>query len=177
LGGSKGGLMMKIRNTFIIFLVSGFWHGANWTFIIWGGLNALYFMPLLITDKNRQNLEVVAMGKWFPSFKEIFQILITFSLTCFAWIFFRAASVSQAISYIGKIFNKTILSIPPHFPYKVLSLVGIMLLIEWINRNRFHGLEIKRFNPWLRRILYVVIMYIILRYANFGNNEFIYFQF
>jgi D-alanyl-lipoteichoic acid acyltransferase DltB (MBOAT superfamily) len=177
LGGSKGGLMMKIRNTFIIFLVSGFWHGANWTFIIWGGLNALYFMPLLITDKNRQNLEVVAMGKWFPSFKETFQILITFSLTCFAWIFFRAASVSQAISYIGKIFNKTILLIPPHFPYKVLSLVGIMLLIEWINRNRFHGLEIKRFNPWLRRILYVVIMYIILRYANFGNNEFIYFQF
>ncbi|WP_344828059.1 MBOAT family O-acyltransferase [Chryseobacterium ginsenosidimutans] len=177
LGGSKGGLMMKIRNTFIIFLVSGFWHGANWTFIIWGGLNALYFMPLLITDKNRQNLEVVAMGKLIPSFKEIFQILITFSLTCFAWIFFRAASVSQAISYIGKICNKTILSIPPHLPYKILSLVGIMLLIEWINRNMFHGLEIKRFNPWLRRILYLVIIYIILRYANFGNNEFIYFQF
>lgn len=177
LGGSKGGLIMKIRNTFIIFLVSGFWHGANWTFIIWGGLNALYFMPLLITDKNRQNLEVVAMGKLIPSFKEIFQILLTFSLTCFAWIFFRAASVSQAISYIGKICNKTILSIPPHLPYKVLSLVGIMLLIEWINRNMFHGLEIKRFNPWLRRILYLVIIYIILRYANFGNNEFIYFQF
>jgi D-alanyl-lipoteichoic acid acyltransferase DltB (MBOAT superfamily) len=177
LGGSKGGLIMKIRNTFIIFLVSGFWHGANWTFIIWGGLNALYFMPLLITDKNRQNLEVVAMGKLIPSFKEIFQILLTFSLTCFAWIFFRAASVSQAISYIGKICNKTILSIPPHLPYKVLSLVGIMLLIEWINRNMFHGLEIKRFNPWLRRVLYLVIIYIILRYANFGNNEFIYFQF
>jgi D-alanyl-lipoteichoic acid acyltransferase DltB (MBOAT superfamily) len=177
LGGSKGGLIMKIRNTFIIFLVSGFWHGANWTFIIWGGLNALYFMPLLITDKNRQNLEVVAMGKLIPSFKEIFQILLTFLLTCFAWIFFRAASVSQAISYIGKICNKTILSIPPHLPYKVLSLVGIMLLIEWINRNMFHGLEIKRFNPWLRRVLYLVIIYIILRYANFGNNEFIYFQF
>ncbi len=177
LGGSKGGLMMKIRNTFIIFLVSGFWHGANWTFIIWGGLNALYFMPLLITERNRQNLEVVAVGKFFPSLRETLQILLTFALTCFAWIFFRAASVSQAIAYIGKIFSKTLFTIPPHLPYKVLSLVGFMLVIEWINRRMFHGLEIKRFNPWVRRILYLAIIYIIFRYANFGNNEFIYFQF
>lgn len=177
LGGSKGGLMMKIRNTFIIFLVSGFWHGANWTFIIWGGLNALYFMPLLITERNRQNLEVVAVGKFFPSLRETLQILLTFALTCFAWIFFRAASVSQAIAYIGKIFSKTLFTIPPHLPYKVLSLVGLMLVIEWINRRMFHGLEIKRFNPWVRRILYLAIIYIIFRYANFGNNEFIYFQF
>jgi len=177
LGGSKGGLMMKIRNTFIIFLVSGFWHGANWTFIIWGGLNALYFMPLLVMDKNRQNLEVVAMDKLLPSVREIFQILITFSLTCFAWIFFRAASVSEAISYIGNIFNSSIFSVPAHLPYKVLALISVMLFVEWINRGRFHGLEISRFHPWLRRILYVIFMYIIFRYANFGNNEFIYFQF
>ncbi|MCF2221927.1 MBOAT family protein [Chryseobacterium sp. PS-8] len=177
LGGSKGGLIMKIRNTFIIFLVSGFWHGANWTFIIWGGLNALYFMPLLLMDKNRQNLEVVAMGKLLPSIREIFQILITFSLTCFAWIFFRAASVSQAFSYIGKIFNKTILSVPPHFPYKVVALIGVMLIVEWLNRSCFHGLKIERFHTWLRRAIYAVIIFIIFRYANFGNNEFIYFQF
>lgn len=177
LGGSKGGLMMKIRNTFIIFLVSGFWHGANWTFIIWGGLNALYFMPLLMMDKNRQNLEVVAMDKLLPSMKEVFQILITFSLTCFAWIFFRAASVSEAVSYIENIFNSSFFSIPAHLPYKVLVLTSVMLLVEWINRGRFHGLEIERFHPWLRRILYVALMYIIFRYANFGNNEFIYFQF
>ncbi|MDO3423844.1 MBOAT family O-acyltransferase [Chryseobacterium sp. APV1] len=177
LGGSKGGLIMKIRNTFIIFLVSGFWHGANWTFIIWGGLNALYFMPLLLMEKNRQNLEVVAMDKFLPSFREIFQILITFSLTCFAWIFFRAASVSEAVSYIGKIFNKTIFSVPTHFPYKVMALIGIMLIVEWLNRSRFHGLEIERFHPWLRRAMYAVIIFIIFRYANFGNNEFIYFQF
>ncbi len=78
---------MKIRNTFIIFLVSGFWHGANWTFIVWGGLNALYFMPLLLMNKNRQNLEVAAQGKWLPSAKECLQIIITFSVTCIAWIF------------------------------------------------------------------------------------------
>ncbi|MDH6251914.1 alginate O-acetyltransferase complex protein AlgI [Chryseobacterium sp. H1D6B] len=177
LGGSKGGLLMKIRNTFIIFLVSGFWHGANWTFIIWGGLNALYFMPLLIANKNRQNLEVAAMGKLLPSFRDIFNILITFSLTCFAWIFFRAASVTQAVSYIKKIFSSTLFSIPDPVPYKVLGLVVLMLVIEWINRSRAHGLEIDRFSPWIRRILYLIVIYIILRYANFGNNEFIYFQF
>ncbi|MEY8758558.1 MBOAT family O-acyltransferase [Chryseobacterium tongliaoense] len=177
LGGSKGGLLMKIRNTFIIFLVSGFWHGANWTFLIWGGLNALYFMPLLVTNKNRQNLEVAAMGKFLPSVKEIFQILITFLLTCFAWIFFRAESVAQAISYIKKIFSNTLLTVPQPFPVKILALTAVMFVIEWINREKVHGLKIERFSPWVRRGVYIVIIYIIVRYANFGNNEFIYFQF
>ena len=177
LGGSKGGLMMKIRNTFIIFLVSGFWHGANWTFIIWGGLNALYFMPLMVLNKNRQNLEIVAMNTLLPSLKEIFQILSTFLLTCFAWIFFRAGSVSQAVLYIKNIFSTTIFSVPSHFPYKIIVLIGIMIVIEWLNRTRFHGLEIRRFDPWIRRIMYVSIVIIIFRYASFGNHEFIYFQF
>jgi D-alanyl-lipoteichoic acid acyltransferase DltB (MBOAT superfamily) len=176
LGGSKGGLWMKIRNTFAIFLVSGFWHGANWTFIVWGGLNAIYFLPLLLAKTNRQNLEVIAQGRLLPSLKEFFQVIITFAITCFAWIFFRADSVSDALLYIKNIgVGKLQLSNP--FPTKVFALIGIMLLIEWINRSRFHGFEIKRFNPWLRRALYVVFLYIIIRYANFGNNEFIYFQF
>lgn len=177
LGGSKGGLGMKIRNTFIIFLVSGFWHGANWTFIIWGGLNALFFMPLLIMEKNRTNIEVAAQGKWFPSFKEILQILITFSATCIAWIFFRSESVLQAFEYIKRIFSLELFSFPAQMPVKVFALTACMLIIEWINREQFHGLQIRRFNPWVRRILYGIIIYIILRYANFGNNEFIYFQF
>jgi len=177
LGGSNGGMWMKIRNTFIIFFVSGFWHGANWTFIIWGLLNAVYFLPLLVRNKNRQNLEVVAMGRLLPSIKEFFSIIFTFMLTCFAWIFFRAESVTQAISYIKKIFNSTLFSIPHPLPIKIFSLVAVMLVIEWMNRSRFHGLEIERLNPWMRRGLYVLIIFIVLRYANFGNNEFIYFQF
>ena len=91
---------MKIRNTFIIFLVSGFWHGANWTFIIWGALNALYFLPLLLGGKNRNHLEVVAYDKSLPSFKEILQIGVTFGLTVFAWIFFRAENLGHAFGYI-----------------------------------------------------------------------------
>ena len=69
LGGSKGGTWMKVRNTFIIFIVSGFWHGANWTFVVWGALNALYFLPLLLTNSNRNNLHIVAEGKFLPSLK------------------------------------------------------------------------------------------------------------
>jgi len=87
LGGSKGGTWMKVRNTFIIFIVSGFWHGANWTFIVWGLLNALYIMPSIIFNTHRNNLDIVARGKYLPSIKETFQIGFTFGLTILAWIF------------------------------------------------------------------------------------------
>lgn len=177
LGGSRGGLWMKIRNTFAIFLVSGFWHGANWTFIVWGGLNALFFLPLLIREKNRNNLEVVAMGKLVPAFRDVFNILLTFSLTCFAWIFFRAESMTAAIGYIQNIFEGSILQFPKPLPKKEMVLIAVMLFVEWCNRTQEHGLEVKRWNVWLRRLVYLIVVYLILRYANFGNNEFIYFQF
>jgi D-alanyl-lipoteichoic acid acyltransferase DltB (MBOAT superfamily) len=93
LGGSRGSTWLKIRNTFIIFLISGFWHGANWTFIVWGALNAVYFLPLMLTKRNRKNLEIVAKGRSWPSINELFSMLITFSITVFAWIFFRANSL------------------------------------------------------------------------------------
>ena len=105
LGGSKGGKWMQVRNTFVIFLVSGFWHGANWTFIVWGLLNAIYFLPLLLLNRNRNNLEDIHF-KWnFNGLKTLFQILITFSTTTFAWIFFRAKSISDAILYIKNMFT------------------------------------------------------------------------
>lgn len=177
LGGSKGGLWMKIRNTFIIFLVSGFWHGANWTFIIWGGLNALFFLPLLIAEKNRHNLEVVAMGKIIPSLREVFSIMITFALTCFAWIFFRAASVSDAVGYIKGIFSQTLFSFPTAFKPVLFGLIIFMLGMEWMNRTHDYGLKIQERKPVIQAVIYIVVAYLILNFANFGSNEFIYFQF
>lgn len=177
LGGSKGGLWMKIRNTFIIFLVSGFWHGANWTFIIWGGLNAVFFLPLLIAEKNRHNLEVVAMGKIIPSFREVFSILMTFALTCFAWIFFRAASVSDAMGYIKGIFSATIISFPTAFRPVLFGLIIFMLGMEWMNRTHDYGLKIQERKPAFQAVIYILVAYLILNFANFGSNEFIYFQF
>lgn len=177
LGGSKGGLWMKIRNTFIIFLVSGFWHGANWTFIIWGGLNALFFLPLLLAKKNRNNLEVAAMGKIIPSFREFFSILTTFILTCFAWIFFRSESVSHAIVYIKGIFSKSLFSFPTEFRPILFGLVIFMLGMEWMNRTQDYGLKIQDKKPLFQSVIYIIVAYLILNFANFGSNEFIYFQF
>ena len=112
LGGSRGGTWMKVRNTFIIFIVSGFWHGANWTFIVWGALNALYFLPLLLTNNNRKNLETVAQGQLLPSGRETFSILLTFGLTVVAWIFFRAENINHALNYIGEMCSPSFFSMP-----------------------------------------------------------------
>jgi alginate O-acetyltransferase complex protein AlgI len=135
LGGSKGGKLMQIRNTFIIFLVSGFWHGANWTFLIWGFLNALYFLPLLLTNQNRTNLDIVAKNKWLPNFKEIVQMGTTFGLTVFAWIFFRSDSVSSAFAYIKGIFTKSLFSFPEVRP-SFLFVLFYDYRMDW-SRRRF----------------------------------------
>ena len=105
LGGSKGGKWMQIRNTLIIFVVSGFWHGANWTFIIWGFLNALYIMPLVIFNLNRKNTNTVAEGRLLPNMKEFCQIIFTFAITVIAWVFFRSRTVADAFDYVGRIFT------------------------------------------------------------------------
>jgi len=176
LGGSQGGIWMKIRNTFIIFLVSGFWHGANWTFIIWGGLNALYFLPLLILKQNRKNTNVIAENTFFPSFREVFSVLITFALTCFAWIFFRAKNLTEAFGYIQQMCTNFTFSIPK-IRYSLLICVFIFFFFEWINRKKDFGLDIGVWNKFFRHITYLFIILLILLFASFGQNEFIYFQF
>ncbi len=183
LGGSKGGNWMRVRNTFIIFIVSGFWHGSNWTFIVWGFLNALFIMPSIVLKTNRNNLDIVAQGKLFPNFREIFQLIITFSLACFAWIFFRSASVTDAFVYIGRIFSTLGQGIG--YPYKLLNgdlkvliFILIMLIFEWIMREQLHPLR-KPFTmlPTAGRwIIYFLLAILVLLFAG-EQAEFIYFQF
>ena len=96
LGGSKGSKFKQVRNVFVIFLLSGFWHGANWTFIAWGFINAVYFLPLLLLNKNRSNIETVQLQWDLDSLKVVFSILSTFALTCLAWVFFRAKSIEDS---------------------------------------------------------------------------------
>ncbi len=181
LGGSKGGTWMKVRNTFIIFIVSGFWHGANWTFIVWGALNAIYFLPLLLTKNNRNNLETVALGKLFPSIKEIGSILFTFGLTVFAWIFFRAENIGHAAQYISDIFKHpgSFFLLGIYWKYKtIIILISIFVLIEWIGREGQYAIShigIK----WKRSVRYTMYYAIIIAIFWFGGKEqqFIYFQF
>jgi len=178
LGGSKGGTWMKVRNTFIIFLVSGFWHGANWTFIIWGLLNALYIMPSILLNTNRANLDIVAKGKLFPTFKEIIMMVVTFSLTVFAWIFFRAENVTEAWLYISRIFSNSLFSIPTIKPIPLFILLFIFIIIEWLGREEQFaiaklGNKLPRVVKWT---LYYVLIYTIFYHAG-EEQQFIYFQF
>ena len=182
LGGSRGGTSMRIRNTFAIFLVSGFWHGANWTFLVWGFLNACYFLPLMLTNQNRSNLDVVAQGKWFPNPKEIFQIAITFFLTVIAWIFFRAETMSQAIAYLSLLFTPTLFDAPVLIGSTLLHcMILLLLVIEWTKRHTQYGLaELENLSIVLRWPLYLSIALIITYHflvLNISGKEFIYFQF
>jgi D-alanyl-lipoteichoic acid acyltransferase DltB (MBOAT superfamily) len=182
LGGSKGGLWMKVRNTFIIFLVSGFWHGANWTFIVWGLLNALYIMPSIVFNSNRNHLDIVAKGKYLPTAKELLAMTITFSLTVFAWIFFRAANVTHAVSYISEIFSSSLFTIPVFAnsgkAIIIFMIISIFLIIEWIGREQQYAIAhigIK----WYKPVRWAMYYAIILAIYNFSGTEqqFIYFQF
>ena len=176
LGGSRGGTWMKIRNTFIIFIVSGFWHGANWTFIIWGALNAIYFLPLMLMKKNRQNTNNVAQGKLLPNIKEFFQIVTTFVITILAWIFFRADSLTHAFDYIANIISVDIFSMPI-FPKKVILFLILFVLIEWFQRDKQHALQFDfKFPKILKWSFYLVILLVIFYYGGSQQN-FIYFQF
>lgn len=182
LGGSRGGTWMKVRNTFAIFIVSGFWHGANWTFIVWGALNALYFLPLLLTKNNRNYIDVVAKGKNLPTIKEASLIALTFSLTVFAWIFFRANSIEHAFSYISEIFSLSLFTEPKFTgigrAFRLFILVILFMLVEWRGRENQYAIEtlgLKWKRP-LRQIMYFSIIIVIFWFGR-SEQQFIYFQF
>lgn len=182
IGGSRGGTSMKVRNTFIIFIISGFWHGANWTFIFWGVLNALYFLPLLLLNRNRTNTDTVAPGKYLPSSKEFYQIGITFGLTVLAWIFFRAENIGHAFSYLSTIFSKSLFETPKFFGMRTaistLFLIIIFIIIEWLGRNEQYAIAKLGFTS-KKSVRYVIYYSIILAIFLFmgQQQQFIYFQF
>ena len=179
LGGSRGSKAMIIRNTFIIFIVSGFWHGANWTFIIWGSLHALYFLPLLLLNRNRIHLDVIASNRYLPSLTDGGRMLVTFVLTAFAWIFFRAESVGHAFDYIGRLFSASLFKIPTLDTNGIWSLLAFFFIVEWLGREHPYAISKLGVN-WpksFRWATYILIMIVIFYCGNFHDHTFIYFQF
>ena len=188
LGGSRTSKGKVIRNTFVIFLLSGFWHGANWTFVCWGAYHAILFLPLVIFGKNRKHTGIVAEGKFLPGTGDLFRMGTTFVLVVFGWILFRAESMTHAWSYVSGIFSETLFA-KPECPTSFmpntgtilklvrLSPIFVLLLVEWLNRNRQHGLETDRIkSPAVRWTMYLAI--VVLVWALGGQQEtFIYFQF
>ena len=178
LGGSQGGMLKKIRNTFIIFLVSGFWHGANWTFIVWGTLHAFYFLPLLITKKNRHNIETVAKRKVVPTIKELASMILTFCLTALAWVFFRAKTVSEAFEYLKNMFRfnfKEGIQFLEFERYAVelLLLLSLFIVVEWNSREQEHPIKGK--GTMLKALIILVGILILGVFSS--PADFIYFQF
>ncbi len=182
LGGNRGSKIMQIRNILIVFIVSGFWHGANWTFICWGLVNALFFLPLMLTKKNRNHLDIVAAGSVLPGFGDFLRISFTFIITTLAWVFFRAENMSHAFSYLSGIFSPSILTYTPFDDsWRILMTIGLILffvVFEWIGRRGEYAIEKLFFgyNRFVRLGFYYLIL--ILIFVSGGTQQtFIYFQF
>lgn len=181
LGGSRVTSWLKIRNILLVFIISGLWHGANWTFIVWGILNALYFLPLLLSQSHRKNLDNPAKGKWIPSLSEFVRIAITFLLTVFAWIVFRAENIHHALNYYMKMFSSFGLIIPDSsahvLPYTTFFIL-ILIISEWMQRTKNHALEFNQSEvpTIVRWSIYCFLTISILAFRG-NQQEFIYFQF
>lgn len=167
-----------VRNTFIIFLLSGFWHGANWTFLLWGFFHAVLFLPLILLEKNRKYTDVVAAGRYLPSIREFLQILLTFILATLGWIIFRADNIEVLMCYFNRLFDPSLWGVP-YLTNRVFILLPliIMIFMEWIHRTSSHGLSlVKVKNKLARYAIYFILAFLIL--INMGPEQnFIYFQF
>ena len=177
LGGSKNGLLISIRNTFIIFIVSGFWHGAKWNFIIWGFLHACAFLPLLIFKINRRYVDsIIAENKLFPNIKDLLSVISTFAFTTFAWIYFRAENLIDANNIIMKI-AKNIITDISHFSsikgYSIFLYIIPFVFLDWKFRHDDRNILS---NSRFRYFYYLAFSMLIFFY--FGKQQnFIYFQF
>lgn len=179
LGGSRCGKWKVARNTLIIFLVSGFWHGANWTFICWGAFHALLFFPLFILGKNRKYKDVVAKGRVLPTLKEMCQMVFTFLLAVMGWIIFRAESMRQAWGYLVYMVTRFHFCMP-EYGKKALVYIFVLLIVEWLQREKQFGLQLEFKGMFRHRAVRWGVYYILfissLLLAG-KQEEFIYFQF
>lgn len=189
LGGSKNGKLKALRNTFIIFLVSGFWHGASWNFIAWGFIHACAFMPLLLLNRNRKNVsDVVAQDRALPNFKELWQMATTFAFVTIAWIFFRADTMIIAVDYIKQIIVNNIKA--PRLQLisstngsitnfdVILAFLGIFILVlsDWWLRRDERNLKVPN-KPFAQIIYFILATSSIVLMLGSVKNNFIYFQF
>jgi len=182
LGGSKYGMQKTIRNVFIIFVVSGFWHGANWTFIAWGALHALLFIPLLVMGKNRLYVNKSLGSKaLIPRLGEVGKIVLTFILVSITWIFFRAQTISDALSYILRLFGDFSFASYQHpMGYRMIDfyvLLIVFVIYEYlIHENERLPVPFK--NRMVRLFVYIMLFFGLLLFYDSGmDRSFIYFQF
>ncbi len=178
MGGSRVAPMRVVINTFVIFLLSGLWHGANWTFLAWGFFHALLFLPLTLLKRNRRYREVVAVDRTLPSFADVGRMTVTFILVSIGWVIFRSPSIGFAISYFAGIFRRGPWLAPTGDEYFIMfPAVLMLLLVEWVNRREEHGMARLPRGRWLRWLVYIIILFIVVAFKQTTEMPFIYFQF
>jgi alginate O-acetyltransferase complex protein AlgI len=178
LGGSRGSKWEQVRNVFIVFMLIGFWHGANWTFIVYGFINFLYILPLVLLHQNRKNIEIVSTNGFIVNSKVFFNIILTFGLVSFARIFFRSNTIEDAFFYISKIFSHTLFTFPEIFPKTIIGFLFLFMCIEWRGRKDYFAIE-KFGLTWMKpiRIGFYYVLVILVLYYSGKDLQFIYFQF
>ena len=175
LGGSKKGKWKSIRNIFTIFLVSGLWHGANWTFIFWGLFHSILFLPSFFFQTNRKFKDsIIANNKLLPSSIEIFQVLSTFLLVSVGWVFFRSETIGGAVSYIDSMFIDLTISQRP--PNEIIFNLIFLLFIEFTQRKSERNL-FYNFHKVIFRIFVILCLFLILINLGSEPQQFIYFDF
>jgi alginate O-acetyltransferase complex protein AlgI len=179
LGGSHVPYRRWLVNILVVFLISGFWHGANWTFIVWGLIHGVLYLVYSIAwpESRRFAAETPGGSSFVPSVRSVLQIGLTFSLTCLAWIFFRAPSVGEAAIILRKIVEGVATSAPA-FDYKRSAIwIVVLFAIEWIQREHANPLHLERFPRPVRWSLYYAFATVIFMFAPIRYKPFIYFQF
>lgn len=177
LGGNRVSKMIRIRNTIIIFLISGLWHGANWTFICWGAYHAILFIPHLIFNVKGKQEHSHELVRSLSIIKEVWKVLKTFFLVCIGWIIFRADNIKEAFIYIKGIFSASLFSFPQVVGYKALFFILLLLIVEWLQRKEIHTLNISKIKyPMVRVLIYLIIFFTIMEYGG-NQSAFIYFKF
>jgi len=170
LGGSYGTLGRVILNILIVFALSGFWHGANWTFIVWGLLNGLFIIPTILLTKNKKTESLSFI-------METLKIGFTFFLITMTWIFFRSQNIGQAFGYFKILFSKSLFTYPvQHGMAMALPLIIILFVIEWIRKKNISIFQPKTMPVYVRWSVYLIMVVTCLAFFK-QNQAFIYFQF
>ena len=175
LGGSQEGKWKSIRNIFIIFLVSGFWHGANWTFIFWGLFHSILFLPTFMFNKNRNyTSSIIAANTLLPSLKEFINVVTTFLLVTIGWVFFRSESIGDSFSYLTSMISN--INIVTHLSPKISFYILVLVLVDWTQRFDERNLFVT-FPKLIFKIFVIICVFLILINFKKESQQFIYFDF
>ena len=177
LGGSRVARWKVVRNTFVIFIVSGLWHGANWTFIVWGLYHACLFVPLIVLGRNRRHTDTVAAGRRWPSLREAGQMTLTFALVTVGWVIFRATGLHSCLSFLFAAPHCEMQSLPASAVVALVS-IAVLLVIEWANREEDHGLVwLGRWRSRPARCFVFAVLFLTVLFFRGDYAQFLYFQF